>query len=244
MGERFHQYRAIQQKMMYLDQADRLSILLSEYPRYKEDAKAYRDKIKTLRKRQDYKPGENVPQQKPMKNIEEPIFTMPLKNRFNKESLETLSPIANETMQSDNKDHTYDSASVTKAMIEERPRTPPSARINRAVTPTPPIPVPTEQISSPTRRVPNSIDKISNPTKRVASPIDKVSSPTSRVPSPVNKIASPTREVSSSTKKARNDRESLNSSMTIRDKKETSTPRVVSLVENENDSFLSETTYI
>ncbi|KAL2723492.1 Protein MB21D2 [Vespula maculifrons] len=244
MGERFHQYRAIQQKMMYLDQADRLSILLSEYPRYKEDAKAYRDKIKTLRKRQDYKPGENVPQQKPMKNIEEPIFTMPLKNRFNKESLDILSPIANETMQSDNKDHTYDSASVTKAMIEERPRTPPSARINRAVTPTPPIPVPTEQISSPTRRVPNPIDKISNPTKRVASPTDKVSSPTSRVPSPVNKIASPTREVSSSTKKAQNDRESLNSSMTLRDKKETSTPRVVSLVENENDSFLSETTYI
>lgn len=272
MGERFHQYRAVQQKMMYLDQADRLSILLCEHPRWKEDAKAYRDKIKTLRKRQDYKLAENVPQQKPIRNVEEAIFAVPLKNRFTKESLENLPSVANETKQSDIKDHTYDSASVTKAMIEERPRTPPSSRINRAAPPAPPVPIPTDKVSSPTRRVLNSMDKVSSPTRRVASPTDKISSPTRRVaspidkiasptrpvpgpankissptrpvPSPANKISSPTKDVSSSTKKVQNDRESLNSSVPLRDKKEKSTPRVLSLVENENDSFLSETTYI
>ncbi|XP_035736373.1 uncharacterized protein LOC118447931 isoform X1 [Vespa mandarinia] len=258
MGERFHQYRAIQQKMMYLDQADRLSILLCEHPRWKEDAKAYRDKIRVLRKRQDYKLAENVPQQKPIRNVEESIFAVPLKNRFTKESLEKLPPVANEAKQSDIKDHTYDSASVTKAMIEERPRTPPSSRINRAATQTPPVPIPTDKVSSPTRRVPNPVDKVTNPTRRVTSPVNKISNPTRQIPSPINKLPSPTSripsptnkmsgpimEVSSPTMKVQNDRESLNSSVPIRDKQEKSTHRVLSLVENENDSFLSETTYI
>ncbi|XP_015181128.1 PREDICTED: uncharacterized protein LOC107068848 [Polistes dominula] len=258
MGERFHQYHAIEQKAIYLDHAERLSILLQEYPRCKKDAKAYREKIKVLRRREDHSKPENMPQVKPIKKTGEPIFTMKLKNRFTTESPEELSPKESETFNME--DHTYDSASVTKEMIQERPRTPTSPpRTTRGpapMIPTPRVPSSIDKTSNPVRRTPTSINKMPTPVSRVSSP-NNVPSPTRRVPSPINKVPSPikrtpsstdsegstfSKKVPSVTNEMINDEESLT---IIRDKQiEVVPPRVVSLVENENESFLSETTYI
>ncbi|KAI4500858.1 hypothetical protein M0802_004069 [Mischocyttarus mexicanus] len=289
MGECFHQYRATRQKAFYLDHAERLSIILHEFPRYKKDAEAYRGKIWALRKRQDYSTVDNMPQTKPIRNIEEPIFAMPLKNRFTTESLDGLSPKESKHFNMD--DHTYDSASVTKEMIQERPRSmsprTKSPRTKRGPTPMIPttsrVPSPTDKTSnpirttptdkkssqsrreptpinralSPTRRVPSPIDKVPTPTRRIPSPIDKVPTPTRRIPSPIDKVPTPTRRsvssasdedsiisvkrVPSETRKVINDRDSLT---IIRDQPKEVSSRVLSLIENEDDSFLSETTYI
>ncbi|XP_043499704.1 uncharacterized protein LOC122522578 [Polistes fuscatus] len=302
IGERFHQYRATQQKAVYLDQAERLSVILHEYPRYKKDAEAYRDKIRALRRRQDYSTTEDVPQTKPVRNTGEPIFTMPLKNRFTTESPDGLS--SKESKSFNMEDHTYDSASVTKGMIHEEPRTSMSPRTKRGpapTIPTPPVPSPIDKMSNPirrqskstekksslprreqtnltgkvstpisrasssssdkipvpTRRVPSPINQVPIPSRRVSSPINELPSPTRRVPNPIDKVPSPIKRtpsstdsedstsvnrVPSATKKMIDDQESLT---IIRGKQiDVVPPRVVSLVEDENDSFLSETTYI
>lgn len=83
MAECCHRYRSYQQKVVYLDQADRLSIILSDLTRYKDDAKAYRDKIHALRKRAATNSTRlpNEPPETPKRNIE-PIFVGNLKDRF------------------------------------------------------------------------------------------------------------------------------------------------------------------
>ncbi|KZC10489.1 Protein MB21D2 [Dufourea novaeangliae] len=88
MADRCNQYRAIQQKTTYLDQADRLSILLFEHQRYKQDARAYRDKIKVLRKRNAGSRPQEDPPETPRRNPEAAIFVAPLKHRFARESFE------------------------------------------------------------------------------------------------------------------------------------------------------------
>lgn len=88
---RCHQYRAYRQKMVYLDHADRLSILLSEFPTCQEEGRLYRDKIKTLRRRETSSRLPDDPPETPKRNAEgssipTPIFTAPLKERFAPES--------------------------------------------------------------------------------------------------------------------------------------------------------------
>ncbi|XP_020285540.1 uncharacterized protein LOC109855550 [Pseudomyrmex gracilis] len=87
MADYCHRYRAYSQKMVYLDQADRLSIILSEQnDRYIDDAKAYRDKIKALRKREKATNStvrlQNELPKTPKRNILGPIFAGNLKDRF------------------------------------------------------------------------------------------------------------------------------------------------------------------
>lgn len=83
MAERCHQYQDYQQKKVYLDQADRLSIILSELSRYTEDAKAYRDKIYALRMRKrNSRSQQHEAPETPKRNGEAPLFVGTLKDRF------------------------------------------------------------------------------------------------------------------------------------------------------------------
>lgn len=92
MAECCHRYRAYQQKKVYLDQADRLSIILSELPRYKDDADAYRTKIVNIRKTKTTSSRlQNEPPKTPKRNQETALFTGTLKNRFARESVEVES---------------------------------------------------------------------------------------------------------------------------------------------------------
>lgn len=94
-------------KDIYLDQASRLSIILSEMTRYKDDAKAYRKKIFDLR----MKPtnlmarSQNEPPETPKRN-QEPIFSGTLKDRFTRQFAEIMKLPKNEPSQSSHEDHT------------------------------------------------------------------------------------------------------------------------------------------
>ncbi|KAM0736115.1 Cyclic GMP-AMP synthase-like receptor 2 [Formica fusca] len=83
MAECCHRYRSYHQKEVYLDQADRLSIILSDLIRYKNDAKAYRDKIHALRMKAATNSTKlpNEPPETPKRNAE-PIFVSTLKDRY------------------------------------------------------------------------------------------------------------------------------------------------------------------
>lgn len=248
MSERCHQYRAIRQKTIYLDHAERLSILLSEYPRYKDDARAYRDKIKVIRKKEEVTKVEPIQPQSPQRIPGEPLFSARLKNRYVEESPQRLSIVTKEARHFGIEENTYDSLSTMKAMIHDRPRAPTPSRIERT-------PIPLSRTTSSTSRVHSSTDKISNSSKRVPSQTEKASSSVKRAPYPAKRNTkdrespkaserSPkNRNNSSASERSSKDGESSNSP-TIRSKQEEPAARVISLVENEDDSFLTETTYI
>ncbi|XP_012227936.1 uncharacterized protein [Linepithema humile] len=125
MAECCHRYRAYEQKKVYLDQADRLSTILSDYSRHKEDAKAYHNKINALRMKAtistrlpDMRRMENEPPETPKRNLE-PIFVGPLRDRFTRHVNETLTTneqqMSEEQLQSEN----LASNKVTKAATHE-----------------------------------------------------------------------------------------------------------------------------
>ena len=133
IAERCTQYRANQQKAVYLDQADRLSILLFEHQRYKDDARAYRDKIKVLRKKNATTRSPDDPPETPKRNQEAAIFVSSLKNRFARESPEQVptTPTApktrkeqprkssNRSVQSDKTDQSITTAIIHEEQYEE-----------------------------------------------------------------------------------------------------------------------------
>ncbi|KAK1121971.1 hypothetical protein K0M31_009820 [Melipona bicolor] len=86
IAERCNQYQAYRQKKIYLDHADRLSILLFERKRYMEDAQAYRDKINVIRKKvATTLKSRDDPPKTPDRNPENAIYVAPLNNRFMRE---------------------------------------------------------------------------------------------------------------------------------------------------------------
>lgn len=86
IAERCNQYQAHRQKKIYLDHADRLSILLFERQRYAEDARAYRDKIKVIRKKVTTAlKSSDDPPKTPDRNPENAIYVAPLNDRFTRE---------------------------------------------------------------------------------------------------------------------------------------------------------------
>lgn len=98
IAERCNQYGADQQKTIYLDHADRLSIILFEYKRYKNDARAYRDKIKLLRRKSVSSwSKEDQPPETPKRNPETAIFVAPLRDRFAQETHDDASISSSET---------------------------------------------------------------------------------------------------------------------------------------------------
>lgn len=104
MAERCHQYRAYQQKKVYLDQADRLSIILTELARYKDDAVAYREKIQALRTRATGGRSQNEPPATPKRNQEAPLFAGALKNRFTRQTVDVVIESKNEGAESSGED--------------------------------------------------------------------------------------------------------------------------------------------
>ncbi|XP_015605090.1 uncharacterized protein LOC107272442 [Cephus cinctus] len=85
MAERCHQYAANQQKLVYLNQARRLSILLSEYPRYTDCARDYIYRINSLMRRvPTVRTSHNAPET-PKRNPDPPIFARPMNQRFTTE---------------------------------------------------------------------------------------------------------------------------------------------------------------
>lgn len=109
MAKCCHRYRAYQQKEVYLDQADRLSIILSEMTRYKDDAKAYRKEIYALRMKPTTNSttrSPNDPPETPKRNIQEPIFSGTLKDRFTRQFAEIMKLPKDEQSQSSHEDHT------------------------------------------------------------------------------------------------------------------------------------------
>lgn len=120
MAECCHRYRAYQQKEVYLDQADRLSIILSEMTRYKDDAKAYRNWIFTLRMKPTINSttrSQNEPPETPKRN-QEPIFSGALKDRFTRfAEIIKQSPSKDEQPQSSHEDHTNKVTKTTTAEI-------------------------------------------------------------------------------------------------------------------------------
>ncbi|XP_011629957.1 uncharacterized protein LOC105422316 [Pogonomyrmex barbatus] len=119
MAECCHRYRAYQQKEVYLDQADRLSIILSEMTRYKDDAKAYRKMIYAVRMKPKMKSttrSQNEPPETPKRNLE-PLFSGTLKDRFTRQFAEIMKRSKDEQPQS-NHDHTVTNKVTTTAILE------------------------------------------------------------------------------------------------------------------------------
>ncbi|KAG5313232.1 M21D2 protein, partial [Acromyrmex insinuator] len=118
MAECCHRYRAYQQKEVYLDQADRLSIILSEMTRYKDDAKAYRKKIYALRIKPTMNSmirSQNEPPETPERN-QKPIFSSTLKDRFTRQFDEVIKLPKDEQPQSSHQDHKN---KITKTITSE-----------------------------------------------------------------------------------------------------------------------------
>lgn len=118
MAKCCHRYRSYQQKKVYLDQADRLSIILSEQIRYKDDAKAYRDEIHALRMRAATNSTRlpNEPPETPKRN-EDSIFVGSLKNRYSQQFAEQMVPMQPKGKQSQSS-HEHMSK-ITKAITHE-----------------------------------------------------------------------------------------------------------------------------
>lgn len=118
MAECCHRYKSYQQVKVYLDQADRLSIILSDHPRYKDDAKAYRDKIQTLRMRAVSNSTRlpNEPPETPKRNVE-PTFSCTLKDRFTRPFAEQIVPTQSKD-KSPQSDHECTNQ-ITKTIIHE-----------------------------------------------------------------------------------------------------------------------------
>lgn len=116
MAECCHRYRAYQQKGVYLDQADRLSIILSKMTRYKDDAKAYRKRIYDLRMKPTMSSTrlQNEPPETPKRNVEA-IFSGALKDRFTQQFAEIMKLPKHEQPQSSHEDHTNEVITKTAA---------------------------------------------------------------------------------------------------------------------------------
>lgn len=114
MAKCCHKYKSYQQKKVYLDQADRLTIILSDLTRYKDDVKAYRDEISALRMKVTTNSTRltNEPPETPKRNLE-PIFISSLKDRYTRQFAEVPMQLKDEQSHSN---HEY---MDKKAIIHE-----------------------------------------------------------------------------------------------------------------------------
>ncbi|XP_032667366.1 uncharacterized protein LOC116842361 isoform X2 [Odontomachus brunneus] len=204
MAERCQQYRAYQQKKVYLDQADRLSIILSELSRYTDDARAYRDKIKALKMRTtSLRTPQNELPETPKRNGEAPLFAGTLKDRFLKE------------------------VTVANVTVESREKQSQPSRENRK----------------------NKVAKTTNETKATS---EAKTAYEVRFKEETKEVKENTQVKSANTAKSSEDQSneitSILKNPTSREQTDESasgtTQRVVSLADNQNESFLTETTYI
>lgn len=114
------QYEAYRQKTIYLNQADRLSILLFEGENYRNDAKTYREKIKSLRtmnSKSRNEPSSN-PSNSSLRNSEKAIYVESLSDRFT--SRPVRSTETKEKLSEKRSDQENSRTHVIKAIIHER----------------------------------------------------------------------------------------------------------------------------
>lgn len=112
MAKSCHQYQAYQQKKVYLDQADRLSIILSELSRYTDDAIAYRDKIHSLKTTGSRSQQKDLPET-PKRNGEAPLFVGHMKDRFIKETIDVIVESREKQSNSSREEHRDKAAKTT-----------------------------------------------------------------------------------------------------------------------------------
>lgn len=120
MAERCNQYCTDWQKIVYLDHADRLSILLFEHQRFKEDARAYRDKIKVLRRKNANLALQEDRPETPKRNAESAIYVSPLKTRFVCEPSEEEPTVTSSETRNGQSDRSNDHVEgITAAIVHE-----------------------------------------------------------------------------------------------------------------------------
>ncbi|XP_029169266.1 uncharacterized protein LOC114939195 [Nylanderia fulva] len=115
MAKYCHRYRSYQQKKVYLDQADRLTIILSDLTRCKDNVKTYRDDISALRMKVATNSTRlpNKPPETPKRN--EPIFIGSMKDRYTPQCTEV--PMQSKDEQSHSNHEHMDK--ITETVIHE-----------------------------------------------------------------------------------------------------------------------------
>ncbi|XP_017891833.1 uncharacterized protein LOC108632048 [Ceratina calcarata] len=133
IADRCCKYRADRQKTNYLNHAERLALLLYEYPSYKDDVHAFRDKIRVLRRRTTSMKSFDEAPETPKRNVESAIFVAPLKGRFAHDSstkddsyAETGAGTKQPLKESDSKDK---ASFFTKVIVHETPYEDPDKEI-------------------------------------------------------------------------------------------------------------------
>ncbi|XP_076645726.1 uncharacterized protein LOC143355097 [Halictus rubicundus] len=131
IADRCNQYGARQQKALYLDHAERLSMLLFEEPRYREHVRGLRDKINVLRKKNPRTRSQNEAPETPKRNVEAAVYVSSLKDRFARESDDPTATSASSGTEDDAKD-------ITVAVVhEEQTSKNPSKNKSTRILPTP-----------------------------------------------------------------------------------------------------------
>ncbi|KAK0089369.1 hypothetical protein PV325_007714 [Microctonus aethiopoides] len=121
IAECCNKYGALNQKSIYIDQAERLSILLSEYGNHKDDVKAYLDKLQALRKRTVRIRSQIDVPETPKRNIDHPIFSSSLNDRY-KNSTESLHTFVEITTPGETSEYALDESEVYKRISQSEQR--------------------------------------------------------------------------------------------------------------------------
>ncbi|KAG8037357.1 hypothetical protein G9C98_005567 [Cotesia typhae] len=82
IAECCHKYKSYSQKTVYIEHSERLCVILSKYDNYKDDAKAYLDKLHALKRRTTNNKSQSDPPATPVRNSDRPIFSASLNERF------------------------------------------------------------------------------------------------------------------------------------------------------------------
>lgn len=125
IADRCNEYGACRMKALYLDHADRLSVLLFEEPRYREHARSHRDKINVLRKKNPRSRSQNYGPETPKRNVEAAIYVASLKDRFVPESDDPTGTSTSSGTEEDAKD-------TTAAVVHEEKSSNNNARKNKS----------------------------------------------------------------------------------------------------------------
>ncbi|XP_043270893.1 uncharacterized protein [Venturia canescens] len=114
MAEYCHAYSAMPQKTAYIEQAERLSVLLSEHPSHKHVAKEHIEKICSLKRRVANARTHGAPPETPRRNPDMPIFTRPMNDPSGSNELREENTLPAE---SDEEPEGRTKAQTTKAVI-------------------------------------------------------------------------------------------------------------------------------
>lgn len=116
MAECCHVYGATPQKTAYIEQAERLSVLLFGHPSHMDVAKKHMEKLCSLRRRVANVRTQSEPPKTPRRNPDMPIFTRPMNDPYQSTEFQE------ESSTSSNSDRDWDEQTnrqITAAVIHE-----------------------------------------------------------------------------------------------------------------------------